>query len=205
VNLSRHPRRSTLLSHRLPRSCRGDVKPVTATPLDSAPLPRAKSRGTNGGARNPFRPLRLRAVFARRIRFYENCRVSPGLFNVPTFERSNVSTHFLSIPSLFIFFRTLFRNGAPLSLLFSNACALFRSRRGCTPLVFPPRLKMNRSMANFNGSNVSLRCPQYGSTRAHSLPRPRFASQPHECLLNCIDPSLHEVGLAGYFPQRPRS
>src|SRR6266851_7655473 len=46
--------------HRLPRSRRGDEKTVTAIPLERA-LP-------NGDARNPFRPLRLRAVFARSIR-----------------------------------------------------------------------------------------------------------------------------------------
>jgi hypothetical protein len=42
-----------------------DEKHVTASPLDSAPLPRAKSRGTNCDARNPF-----------RMRCYEKCRVS---------------------------------------------------------------------------------------------------------------------------------
>jgi len=44
-----------------------DEKPVTATPLESAFLPRAKPRGTNRDARKPF-----------RVRFYENCRVPMG-------------------------------------------------------------------------------------------------------------------------------
>jgi hypothetical protein len=40
-------------------------------------------------------------------------------------------------PSSFMRLRTLLRNGAPLSLLFSIASALFLSPRGCTPLSIP--------------------------------------------------------------------
>jgi len=56
----RHCRRAAplfYLRHRLPRPCRGDEKPVTASPLDSAL--------TNSDACNPF-----------RFRSYKNCRVS---------------------------------------------------------------------------------------------------------------------------------
>jgi len=68
VIISRYPRPATLSRRALPRSCRGDENPVTATPLDSAV--------TNCDARNSFRTLRLRAVSARRIRSCENCRVA---------------------------------------------------------------------------------------------------------------------------------
>ena len=64
VNLRSYPRRtirSLGFRHR-------DGNPLTASPLPSTL--------TNRDARNPFRPLRLRAFSARRIRFYENCRVS---------------------------------------------------------------------------------------------------------------------------------
>ncbi len=64
VNLRSYPRRSIRslgFRHR-------DGNPLTASPLASTL--------TNRDARNPFRPLRLRAFSARRIRFYENCRVS---------------------------------------------------------------------------------------------------------------------------------
>jgi hypothetical protein len=53
-------------------------KLVTATPLDSALLPRAESRGTNCNVSKSFSTLRFRAVSARRIRSYEDCRGSMG-------------------------------------------------------------------------------------------------------------------------------
>jgi len=67
---------------------------------------------------------------------------------------------------------------------------------------------MNRSMSNFHGSNVSLRCPQHDSTRGHSLPGSRFASHPRSFLVNYIDPILQRAGPVGHFPhfvQGPRS
>ena len=50
-------------------------------------------------------------------------------------------------PSSFMRLRTLLRNGAPLSLLFSMASALFLSPRGCTPPSFPT--------TDFQASNTS--------------------------------------------------
>jgi hypothetical protein len=74
----------------------------------------------------------------------------------------------------------------------------------CTLLVLPPRFRMNCSMANFNGSNVSLRCPQHGSTRAHILPYSRFASHPCRFLVNYVDPILPRAGVREHIPLSTR-
>src|SRR5882762_9252451 len=115
---------------RIPLSRHRDEKPVTASPLDSAL--------TNCDARNSFRPLRLRAPFARRMRFYEKCRVSlPDLL-------SNLRHLVLCSTSLFsyvcalfcilLYFFSLTKNS---TLLFSTDFALFHKNTGvggyCTP------------------------------------------------------------------------
>ncbi len=71
VESGHHPR----LRHR-------DKHPVTISPLESA--------FTNCDARNPF-----------RIRFYENCRVSPTIFLSFFFRPSLHSTHQLSVVPFF--------------------------------------------------------------------------------------------------------
>jgi hypothetical protein len=87
-----------------------DAKHAPVSPLECAL--------TNRDARNPFSTLRLRAVSARRIRSYENCRValrSPGFSN---FKPSDLATHF------------------DLSPLFSNSSALFSATGNFYGLCF---------------------------------------------------------------------
>src|SRR6266404_3757062 len=69
-----------------------DENPVTASPLASTL--------TNRDARNSFRPLRLRAFSARRIRFYENCRVSLE-FTAKISEESGLILSIFSVLNLF--------------------------------------------------------------------------------------------------------
>jgi hypothetical protein len=65
---------------------------------------------------------------------------------------------FLSNSSAFIFFRTLFRNGASLSSVFSSPCALFLSPRGC---ISPSLVALLHSLVVFCIKSVSqLVCNQ---------------------------------------------
>ena len=66
--------------------------------------------------------------------------------------------------------RTLLRNGASLSLVFPTACALFPSRRGCTPKAFPtgrpsglqtPQLFSLHRIAAYLPSLFPLLCPRF--------------------------------------------
>jgi hypothetical protein len=146
---------------RLHDSHHRDEKPVTATPLDSA--------FTNRDARNPFRPLRLRAAFARRIRFYENCWVSPGFLNFSTFKPANMPT------------------GFDLSPVFSYSSALFSATEHRYPLCFhivaysfyrnggvPPRPPSIRDKTNQNALDSTLAdglpCPSVPRDTGHDSP-----------------------------------
>ncbi len=188
--VSRDPRRSTLLRHRLPRSCRGDVKSVTATPLDSA--------FTTCDARKSF-----------RIRFCENTGVSVGLFNVPTFKRSNVPT--FSDLSLFVSHSSkLFCTLKKLNpFLFKQIRTLSRKHPGVgVPTLFAPRIKRNQAGTNSSSANdAGCRFPRH-STRSAASPPAGFTSQPFRFLVNYSGSILPVTGPAGHFlhcPQRPRS
>jgi malonate-semialdehyde dehydrogenase (acetylating)/methylmalonate-semialdehyde dehydrogenase len=64
---------------------------------------------------------------------------------------------------------------------------------------------MNPSIANINGSHVSLRYSQHGSTGGHGLLSPRFASPTRSFLLNYIVPILHWAGLRERTPPFARA
>ena len=192
--VSRHARRSTLLRH------------VTKNPspqvLVDPPL-------TNCDARNPF-----------RIRFYENCRVSPGPLNIPTFKCAFCIPDASTGPANLTTF-------SDLSLFLSHSCALFCTYQGLNSFVFkrfrtlcqkppgvgvPPtlstRIKMTQATTDAISASDTRHRPHSHSTRGEVSPHTRFASHPCRFLVNYIDPILHRVGPAGRFPcstQRPRS
>ncbi len=83
-----------------------------------APVSPLECALTNRDARNPFSTLRLRAVSARRIRSYENCRVSLRSPGFSAFKPSDLATHF------------------DLSPLFSNLSALFSATGNFYGLCF---------------------------------------------------------------------
>jgi hypothetical protein len=63
-------------------------------------------------------------------------------------------------------------------------------------------------MINSNFDNGPLRRHPRFSTYVETSPRPRFASQPHNFLLNYIDTTFQMADPAGSFPdfaKRPRS
>jgi hypothetical protein len=96
----------------------GDENSVTASPLASTL--------TNRDARNSFRPLRLRAFSARRIRFYENCRVSLE-FTAKISEESGLILSIFSVLKLFekCALPKPFQFRALRTLSFSVACKSF--------------------------------------------------------------------------------
>jgi len=96
----------------------GDENPVTASPLAFTL--------TNRDARNSFRPLRLRAFSARRIRFYENCRVSLE-FTAKIPSESGVILSIFSVLKLFekCALPKPFQFRALRTLSFSVACKSF--------------------------------------------------------------------------------
>ena len=103
-------------THCAHRSRHRDEKPVTASPLESARLPRAKSRGTNPDARNHF-----------GFCSYENCRVSlppRSIFRCETLQNIAFSTVFCA------------KNRKPFSF-FSITCGHFSALRG--GYTFHPR------------------------------------------------------------------
>ncbi len=92
-----------------------DENPVTATPLDSAL--------TNCDARNPFRTLRLRAIFARRIRFYEG--VSLTLCSLFSLFTPRVFNNHFAIK----WFRTLSKNRRVVWVPFHSGTRLVHQSR----------------------------------------------------------------------------
>ncbi len=169
---SRHPRRPAPLRH------------VTRIPSPQLLyFPHLQNRD----ARNSF-----------RIRSYENCRVSPSPLNFPTSKPSNLPTVFIYPLSFHVFAHSLAQRALRNSFGINLLRTLSHATEGVPPR-FSTEAQMNCSMANFSGSNPSVRCSQHRSARKHSLPRSRFASPPHKYLVNCLHPILQSVGPAGHF------
>jgi hypothetical protein len=115
---------------------------------------------TNRDARNPFGTPPLRAVLARRIRSYENCRVQVRLFFCGT-QFSPVShTRYFSLPLISFLFsplRTLLRSCKPQLFCFQRLPHSLRknTRGGGTPR-FTERKHFNSHVCVF-----SARLPVY--------------------------------------------
>ena len=120
------PRLAALFRHR-------DEKTATASPLESSVLPRAKSRGTNCDARNPFR---FRFLAPSEAEGYENCRVA--------YPSASILASPLTLPRkkpfanpLFSLRYALFQVPYPVTPLF----ATLTKTAGCIPTI--PILELN--------------------------------------------------------------
>ncbi len=128
-------------------------------------------------------------------------RLQPS--NLPTSTPRSEPSSFFSCPCALSF-----ATARPYHSCFQILAHSFYHDGGCTPLLIPPRLKMNQARANSRAANDPTGRVRRHSTCDRCQPHPRFASHPLRFLVNYLDPILQRVGPGEHFPrptQRPRS